>query len=153
MDLPLLHDPESGAVMSYVQALDTLRAPEPLTHAATPVEVLMRGLDGPATTALQARRQVPVEVIGPDLRALLRTPALRFYFAVSDCDLFISAAQAIVAREGFEERGFQPLPMVSAVGSVVSYDLLREVVKLDLVATYQEEGTITTMPLAGEAIS
>src|ERR1022692_2165992 len=149
LELPLIQDPTSGVSLSYVQALGVLRAPEPLTQAEGPLDVLMRGVGGPPNAVLQLAHPVTANTIQHDLNGLLREPELHFYFCVSDLESFLAHARQIADREGFDATGFHRLPLVPAVSSVLSYYMLRELASLDLVQSYQAEGTIRAIAPAG----
>ena len=149
LELPLIQDPTSGVSLSYVQALGVLCAPEPLTQAEGPLDVLMRGLGVPRNAGLRLAHPVTANTIQHDLNRLLREPELRFYFCVSDLESFLAHVRQIADREGFDATGFHPLPLVPAVSSVLSYYMLRELASLDLVQSYQEEGTIRVIAPAG----
>jgi len=155
LEIPALRDPDGEEPLSYVEAVQHCMAPVVQTLSQDPITVLTRGLGGPATMATQPRRELRADAVWEDLAKLLRVPVLRFYMHVPDRRQFLSRLEEIAERGRFPlayggqepaqdtfER-FVELPMVSAVRAVISYDMLRETVALDLVETYQEETRIS----------
>jgi hypothetical protein len=159
LDHPSLRLPGGRGLVSYAAAAASYRTHAESAEAAAPCDpicTLMRGLSEPApgAQALEIIDPVPLQA---DLAALLRVPVMSFYLQVTDMAAFFARLAKIARQESFPLAAescpacgealevVRALPLVSGVGCTVSYELLRRMVALDLVVSYQEEAAIRTM--------